>query len=72
MLLLFLTEGDAACLVHKAALIIVFSLTIDHCQTFRVSDIVACVGDFIIHLEEPLASLVDDIAGVYLLSIFLL
>ena len=69
MLLLFLTEGDAASLVHKSALLLVFSLTIDHGQTFRVSDIVACVGDFIIHFEEPLASLVDNIAGVKLLSL---
>ena len=69
MLLLFMTEGDAACLVHKAALHLVFPFAIDHCQTFRVSDVVACVSDFIIHLEKALASLVDNIAGVKLLSL---
>ena len=69
MLLLFLTEGDAASLVHKAALLLVFSFAIDHCQTFRVSDVITRVGDFIIHLEKALASLVDNIAGVKLLSL---
>ena len=69
MLVLFLTEGDAASLVHEAALHLVFPFAIDHCQTLRVSDVVACVGNFIIHLEKALASLVDNIAGVKLLSL---
>ena len=32
--LLLLTEGDATSLVHKAALRLVFSFAIDHCQAF--------------------------------------
>jgi calcineurin-like phosphoesterase family protein len=31
-------------------------------SVIRVSDVVECVGDFIIHLEKTLASLIDDIA----------